>query len=169
MNKHIIRDRFTGVILFQGRFSSLREAAELAVKDGIVLDNADFAGANLVNAALDEDSFRRADFSGANLMGANISEARLDGADFTNAGLQNACLAFSSMKGCDFSEASFGATDIAGGDISGSRFSTLSAFSINFTDARDMAGCLYTDPDAGPCPMNAPPVTLEQLEGTLEA
>lgn len=158
-----IKHRRTGDILFEGVFDNLRHCVEQAVIEGVCLDGADFSHSNLVNANLDDASLRQACFTGANLMGANLSDACLDNADFTNANLQAACLCFSSLRYCNFTGCLFGATDIAGADLSHSLFSTLSAFSLNFRDAKAMAHCLYQDADTYLCPISKPPIAIQGL------
>lgn len=163
MSYQQIASHKTGETLFAGHFETLRACAEQAVRENIALDFADFSKANLVNANLDEGSFRHAVFSGANLMGANLSDTRADFADFCNAGLQNACLALSSLSHCDFTGALFGATDIYNCDFSGSAFSTISALDLNFADARAINDCRFIDELRGACGFSRTPVVLRGL------
>jgi len=72
-----IKNKWSGAILFEGQFGSLRPCLEAAVS----------RDANLSDANL-----RSADLSGANLSGANLSGANLSGADLSGADLRDANL-----------------------------------------------------------------------------
>lgn len=163
MRQITIKRQKTGETLHEGTYNTLKDCLEDAVLQGLSLEGADLRRANLMNAALDGGRLRGACFEGANLMGANLSEACLEGADLRDAGLQNACLCDAEMKGCVFHGTLFGATDIAGADISFSRFDTLSAFTLNFRDARRLELCRYKNPDGVLCPFSRPPAVLMGL------
>ncbi len=158
--KFMILKNKSGSILFEYRCGSVKKCVETAVAQGIALDGIALPRANLSGANLDGARMPGADLSGANLTGTNLSESLLNGADFSGAALYNACLCESALRGCDFRDAAFGATDIAGSDLSESVFSTLSAFSLNFTDCAAMAGCRFEDPAGISCPMSHPPVVI---------
>ncbi len=70
-----IKNRFTGTVLFEGEFASLRACVEEAVRV-----RADLSGANLYRANLSRANLYRADLSRANLSEANLSGANLSGA-----------------------------------------------------------------------------------------
>jgi hypothetical protein len=159
-----IRHCGTGSVLFAGLYPDLRSCAEAAIAQGYALDHADFAHANLANAALDGGSFRHASFAGANLSGANLSEARLDGADFTGAALHNACLCVADLSFCRFTDAGFGATDIAGAYLQSCIFSTLSSFTLDFAGAGRIENCVFLNPDGKSCEFSRPPVVVGGLE-----
>jgi len=72
-----IKHRFSGNILFEGEFGSLKIALEVAVRG-----DADLRGADLSDA----------DLSGADLSGADLSDAYLSGADLRGAYLRGADL-----------------------------------------------------------------------------
>ena len=73
---HEIKHRFTGAVLFSGKFGSLRLCVEAAVEAKADLSRADLYGADLYGANL----------YGANLYGANLSGANLYGADLIDGG-----------------------------------------------------------------------------------
>lgn len=158
-----IKSYIDNTLLYEGKFQSLNACLEQAITDHTPLDNADLKNANLVNITLDDAELKGADFTGANLTGANLSEACLPGANFGGAALYNTCFAYSSLQHCNFENASFGGTDITGSDLSGSRFSSLSCFSLDFSDARSMAGCVFTTIRGIKSPMSQPPVVIRGL------
>lgn len=158
-----IRHHRTGTILYAGRFRTVRDCVEQAVRDGVCLDYADLRNANLAHAALDDATLRRARLDYANLTGANLSEARLSGASFAHATLYGTCLCFSALDSCDFRGAFFGGTDVAGAVLDRGRFSTLSAFSLNFIDAGQLQNCLYHAEDGKGCAFSKPPLVLHGL------
>ena len=71
--KYEIKNRWTGVTIYQDEAESLRLLIEAAVKSGANLYGADLSGANLYGA----------DLYGANLSGANLSGAKIDGEEIT--------------------------------------------------------------------------------------
>ena len=83
-----IRSRWTGTVLFEGDFATMRLCVE-AARNGAAsyLRGADLRGANLSGADL-----RGANLSGADLRGANMSGANLRGADLRGANLSSADL-----------------------------------------------------------------------------
>lgn len=162
-----IREKQTGNILYAGLFNDLRECLEYAVTRQTDLRGADLSYSNLGNAQLDGALLQDACFDGANLSGANMSEAMLGGAAFRHASLYNTCLCQSVLKNCDFTDAGFGATDIFGSDISYSRFSTLSAFTMVFTGAEAMQGCVYKCADGRTLQIDRPPLCVHGLEFPL--
>jgi hypothetical protein len=163
MQHYIITSKDCQTPLFEGRFYSFKACLEQAVKDRIRLDNIDLSHKNLSNANLDNALMPSADFTGTNLTGANLSECTLTGARFSGSSLYNTFFCYSDLSGCDFEDASFGATDIHGAILADTRFSTLSCFSLDFSRAQHMRGCLYINPDGTSCRMSAPPVVIRGL------
>jgi hypothetical protein len=150
--------------LYSGRFATVRSCLEQAATENADLSGADLRHANLASASLDGLCLRGARLDGANLVSANLSEACLDGSILAGAALQNACLCFGSFKNCDFTGAQFGATDIAGAALDGARFSTPSAFTLNFRDARSLLACLYIgEENRSVSSFSRPPLVLTGL------
>ena len=77
-----IKHRWTGAVLFEGRFGSLRLCVEAAAKAGANLARANLAGANLAGANL-----ARANLADANLARANLARAKLRLKDGTEVAL----------------------------------------------------------------------------------
>ena len=95
MSEHFaIRDRWTGAVIFEGRFDTMRICVEAAWQ----------SGANLSEANLREANLRRADLSGADLRGADLSGADLHGAD----------LSWASLRGANLSEADLSEANLRG-------------------------------------------------------
>lgn len=149
--------------LFEGRFYSFKACLERAVSDNISLAHADLKNLNLSNANLDGADFSQADFSNTNLTGANLTESNLHSASFNGAALYNTFLCESDLSGCDFKNASFGATDIHDTNLTRAQFSTQSCFTLDFTKARSMIGCLFFNPDGKVCAMSRPPIVIRGL------
>ncbi len=158
-----IKNHRTGETLYEGSFDTAKDCIEQAASEGVNLDYADLHHTNLSNAALDDIVMRHARLDGSNLTGANLSEARLDGTSFTNTTMHGACLCESSLKGCNFEGASFGATDITGSILQNCSFSTLSAFTLNFINAKTVKDCRFEDNTKAICPFSKPPVILQGL------
>lgn len=162
-----LRHKDTKTIIYSGLFGDIKECLEHAICQNIDLSYADLSHANLAHANLDGGRFSHARFFGSNLVGANLSETVLDHADFRNAALQNACLCESALKNVNFEGAFFGGTDIAYSTLNLCRFSTLSAFSLNFKEARDLSGCVFKTADLQTLQISTPPITISGLEYNL--
>ncbi len=94
MNIQIL-NRFSHKILFQGEFSTIREAVIAAYKENTVLSNADLSGVDLSGV----------DLSGVNLRGADLRGADLRGAVLRDADLRNAVLGDAVLSGADLRSA----------------------------------------------------------------
>jgi len=154
----------TGETLFAGFFKDFKTCLEDAVIRHIPLNHIDLKGKNLSNANLDDGIFGYADFSGANLTGSNISESYCKGANFEGASLFNTCFAYSNLSSCNFTNASFGACDISGAIIDGSKFSTLSAFTIDFTKTKQMRNCVFLANDGSISSLSTPPICITGID-----
>lgn len=153
----------TDRILFEGRFESMRECVEQAVKEGVNLDGVDMTGQNLACANLDDAQMCGARFFGANLNGANLSEGVFDNADFTGADFSYACFAVSSLMDVDFTGASFSVTDVTDAVIRGCRFSCPSVFTTLFHRAAVFSACEFMGSDSKLMRMDKPPITISGL------
>jgi len=163
MKLYQLRSTQNKKILFEGKFETFKDCVESAVLQKIPLPYIDLSHQNLTNANLDDAIMPHADFTQSNLSGANISEAYVSGARFTNASLYNTCFCDSNLAGSNFNGAFFGGTDIFGSIISRSQFSTLSAFSLDFTAARQMNDCIYITAQGQICRMSRPPIVISGI------
>lgn len=152
--------------LFAGFFKNFTTCLETAIVKKIPLNNIDLRGRNLTNANLDDGIFSDADFSNTNLTGANMSETYCRNANFENASLFNTCLAYSNMSNCNFKGASFGATDMSASLIDGAQFSTLSAFTIDFSKVRQMRNCTFHADDLAVSKLSKPPIVITGLRNS---
>ena len=107
--KYEIKNRWTGVTIYQDEAESLRLLIEAAVKSGANLYGADLSGANLSRADLSGANLSRADLSGANLSRADLSRADLSGANLSRADLSGA-----NLYGADLSRANLSRADLSG-------------------------------------------------------
>jgi hypothetical protein len=95
----------------------------------LLLENADFSGANLNNVNLWGACLRIAHLNGAELRNASLIKADLENASIQKANLQNAQLMGASFRDAYLNEASFYGADLTGADLSGA--------SLRQTDFRD--------------------------------
>ena len=72
-----IKNRFTGAVIFEGEYGSVRDALVAAVKARANLADADLADAYLARANLARANLADADLAGANLARANLADADL--------------------------------------------------------------------------------------------
>jgi len=150
-------------ILYEGTFANFAACLEQAVQDRVALDCVNLRNKNLMNANLDDAIMPNADFQNCNLSGANMSEAYFKGASFCGTTLYNTCFFDSNLTACNFDSASFGATDVHGSILNNSQFSTLSCFNLDFTNTRNMDGCIFINPDGRICQMSKPPVVIRGM------
>ena len=167
MKNYKITTKDTNELLFAGYFKDFKSCLEAAVNKHTPLNNANLSHQNLSNANLDDGIFAGADFSGSNLSGVNISEAYCKGANFNRTSLFNASFAYSNLTNSDFQNSLFGGTDIVGALIDGSTFSTLSAFSLDFNNSRQMHDCKFVTPDNSSIEFSSPPITIKGLRPQL--
>ncbi len=154
----------TDDVLFEGDYASLINCVESAIEQRVCLDHVNLRGANLVNAELDEGSFRFARFDHANLTGTNLSGAKLQKACFKNATLYNTCLCEAVLNEAQFFGATFGGVDIAWADMTAACFDTLSALDLDFSDAIIMKDALFYDRTGVICNMSHAPMIIKGLQ-----
>jgi hypothetical protein len=99
-----IKNRWSGEILFEGEFTSMREAALKAISQKADLSGADLSGADLSGADLSGVNLSGANLRSANLSGANLRSADLSGADLSGADLSGADLSGANLSGALNSE-----------------------------------------------------------------
>ena len=166
MKNYKLIEKDSNKTIFCGFYKDFKTCLEEAVKRRTPLNNINLSGKNLTNANLDDGIFANADFSNTNLSGANISESYCKGASFENASLFNTCLAYSNLSACNFKGASFGATDMSASILDGAQFSTLSAFTIDFTKTRQMRDCTFIANDGSISRLSKPPIVITGLQPT---
>ena len=167
MQFYTIKRRQTGKIIFSGHFLNFKACVEQAIADKISLFQADLRNTNFLNAELDGGDFRQADFSGSNMSGANASECQMQGANLSAVTLHGAVLCESNFRKTIFDGALFGATDVFGSNLSACRFSTPSAFTLNFSDAKTMTGSQFANSCGTLCQISRPPVVISGLNQTV--
>ena len=109
---HQIKNRFTGTILFEGKFFNLKLCVEAAVERNTDLYGADLHGADLRGAYL-----RGADLHGADLRGADLRGAYLRGVDLRGVGLRGAHLRGVDLRGVDLRGVDLSGVDLRGADL----------------------------------------------------
>jgi uncharacterized protein YjbI with pentapeptide repeats len=87
-----IKNRFTGLIIFESEKTTWKEAVEEAKNSEADLCGADLSEADLSGADLSEADLSGADLCEADLCGADLSGADLSGADLSRANLSEADL-----------------------------------------------------------------------------
>ena len=110
--------RIDGTVAYESQSAtSLKEAAEEAVRQGVSLARANFSGAHFPGANFFGAHFSGADCSGAHFSGANFFGANFFGADFSLANFSRA-----NFSRADFSLANFSRADFSGAHFSGANF-----------------------------------------------
>lgn len=167
MQFYTIKRQHSEKVIFSGHFLNFRACIEQAIADEVSLFQANLRGSNLLNAELDSGDFRQADFSGSNLSGANASECQMQGCNLSGVTLHGTVLCESNFNKAVFDAALFGATDVFGSILSDCYFSTLSAFTLNFSEAKTMTGSHFENPCGTLCPISRPPVVISGLNQTI--
>ena len=121
-----IKHRFSETTLYEFDVKTIKEAIELAVSEGIILngarlDNASLDGAHLVGARLDGASLVGASLVGARLDNASLVDARLDGARLVGARLDNASLVDARLDGASLDNASLVGARLVNANLVGAR------------------------------------------------
>ena len=110
--------RIDGTVAYESQSAtSLKEAAEEAVRQGVSLARAHFPLAHFSGANFSGANFFRANFSGASFYGANFSRANFSGANFSLANFYGA-----NFFRADFSLANFSRANFYGADFSRANF-----------------------------------------------
>jgi uncharacterized protein YjbI with pentapeptide repeats len=152
-----------GKILFEGRFTNIRQGVEMAVEDKCDLKNINLRQANLSGAHMDDAIMPEACFWGANLNGANMSEGNFEGADFRTANLLDTCLAESNCENVNFEGAYFSKTIMTQANLSKAQFSCPSLFSIDLASTQTMQGAIYSHLGEVDCDLSHAPLIIQGL------
>jgi uncharacterized protein YjbI with pentapeptide repeats len=112
-----IYNRFTGAVIFEGEFASIKLAVEFAVDKKIDLSSANLGDANLRDANLCGANLRDANLGGANLGGAYLRGANLGGANLCGADLCGANLRDADLRGAYLRGAYLRGANLCGADL----------------------------------------------------
>jgi hypothetical protein len=125
-----IKHRYSGAVLFEGAFYSIKACVLAARQSSADLYGADLRGANLRGANL-----YGADLRWANLRGANLYGADLYGADLREADLYGADLRGANLRGANL----YGA-DLYGADLRGAKNAELAVAITRILPDGDLVG-----------------------------
>ena len=134
--------RIDGTVAYESQSAtSLKEAAEEAVRQGVPLAGANCSGADFSRADFSRADFSRADFSLANFSRADFSLANFYGADFSRADFSLA-----NFYGADFSLAHFPGANFFGveGILHAGPVDGCDMYAVRWDDGpRIKAGCRW--------------------------
>ena len=162
-----IKNRWSGVVLFELECESLRDAVLKALAtganlrsanlSGAYLSGADLSGANLSGANLRSANLRSADLSGANLSGANLRSANLRSANLRSANLRSANLSGANLRSANLSGANLRSANLSGAYLSGANLSGayLSGADLSGADLRPIRADFYDVLSAAPLEVRA--------------
>ena len=156
-----------GKIIFEGRFSSVRQGVELAVEAGENLNEINLRQANLAGAQMDGAQMDRACFWGANLNATNMAAGHFNKADFRTAHFLDTCLAESQCAGADFSGAYFSRTIFRAADLSKTCFSCPSIFLADLSDVKTLKAAIYSHLGEVDCDLSHAPLIIRGLKRPL--
>ena len=123
--------RIDGTVAYESQSATtLKEAAEEAVRQGVSLARANFSRADFSLA-----NFSGADFSGADFSGANCSRANFSRANCSEANFSGANFSLANFSGADFSRADFSLADFSRANFSRANFSGADFYKANFYGA----------------------------------
>ena len=135
-----IKNRWSGVVLFELECESLRDAVLKALATGANLRSANLSGAYLSGADLSG-----ANLSGANLRSANLRSADLSGANLSGAYLSGANLSGANLSGADLSGADLRLANLRSADLSGAKIPVIANIDAKILEAITAGGALQMD------------------------
>ena len=152
-----------GKILFEGRFSNVRQGLEMAVEGQCDLTGINLRGANLSGAQMDGAIMPQSCLWGANLNGANMCEGNFAKSDFRTAHLPDTCLSEADCHGVNFEGAYFSRTQLIGTDLTGVQFSCPSIFSVDLAHVASLQGASYSHQGEIECDLSHAPLIIHGL------
>lgn len=152
-----------GKILYEGRFSNIRQGLEQAVEKEIDLTAVNLRAANLSGGHFDDAYMPKACLWGANLNEANFSNAVLSYSDFRATNLLNTCLVEANCANSNFEGAYYARTLLSGADLSECQFSCPSLFQVNLAEAKTLKGSTYSHLGEQECAMSHAPIIIQGL------
>ena len=162
-----IKHQTTNTTLYEGQFTTMKDAVEQAVKENVALDFADFSNINLNMANLDGGSFRFARFHNTQMQNANLSEASFEGAQFNHCILDNSFFCESILNHAGFINNSMVGCDIAAAHLKNTIFSGHSSLDLNFRDSDTLDQCIYYDQNKKSCTFSHAPIAVYGLAKRL--
>ena len=135
---YVIKNKFSGKIIFSLKCVSLQLCVHTAIAWGISLDGASFKNASFKNASFDYASFNGASFNGASFNGASFDGASFDGASFKNASFKNASFKNASFDYASFNGASFDGASFDGASFDGASFDGASLDYASFVNVKGL-------------------------------
>ena len=122
--------RTNNSIIGEFQVGSVKEAVELAVRQGISLANANLAFKDLANVSLEGANCADANFTGTNLMWVRLEGANCKGANFAGANLK-----WANCKGANLTNANLRWANFTGANLSSADLMGAVLTKANFTDA----------------------------------
>ena len=152
-----------GKILFEGRFSNVRQGVEQAVEKNVDLTFVDLRAANLSGAQMDRAQMPYACLWGANLNGANMAEGNFKEADFRTANFLDTCLAEADCSDANFDGSYFSRTILTHSNLQRAQFSCPSIFTTDLSHTATMQGAIYSHLGEVDCDLSHAPLIIQGL------
>ena len=135
MGKQVIKNRFSGLVIFECECGNISACLKLAVNARANLLGADLSRANLLGADLSRADLSRANLLGANLLGANLLGANLLGANLSRANLSEANLSRANLSRADLSRANLSEANLFGANLSRANLLGANLSEANLSEA----------------------------------
>ncbi len=152
-----------GKILYEGRFTNVRQGVEKAVECKTDLTGINLRGANLAGGSFDDAHMPKACLWGANLTDANFTQSHLEGSDFRASTLLNTCFAKAECGDSNFEGAYFARTILIDADLHDCSFSCPSLFQVNLAEAKTLEGAIYSHLGEQECALSNAPLIIKGL------
>ena len=132
--------RTNNSIIGEFQVGSVKEAVELAVRQGISLANANLAFKDLANVNLKGANLEGTDFTGTNLMWVRLEGANCKGANFAGANLK-----WANCKGANLTNANLTRANLSSVDLMGAVLTKANFTDANFDFAAISLQCKSTE------------------------
>jgi len=127
-----IKNRFTGITIFEHDCETIKECVVYAVSIDVNLSSADLRYTDLSGADLSGAYLRDADISHAYLRSVNFIGAYLRDANLSNANLSRAYLRSTNLRGVNLSHVDLSGTDLSGAELSGCNITDIKINEVTF-------------------------------------